>query len=114
MTDQILTVHIRHQNNRAILDLKGNINAASADVLTDAYQEASKGSSSAIVLNFTAVDYINSTGIAVIVSLLAQARQTHRQLIVFGLSDHYLEIFKITRLSDFMTIHTSETEALGA
>ena len=114
MTEPTLKVHIRQQNNRAILDLEGDINAGSADTLTAAYQTASAASGNPIVLNFSAVDYINSTGIAVIVSLLAQARQAHRPLIVFGLSDHYLEIFKITRLSDFMTIHESEAEALEA
>ena len=57
-----------------------------------------------ILLNFQEVDYINSTGIALIVGLLAQARKSHRRLVVCGLSEHYQEIFRITRLSDFIEI----------
>jgi anti-anti-sigma factor len=65
------------------------------------------------VLNFRAVDYINSTGIALIVGLLAQARKSRRKLVVCGLSEHYQEIFRITRLSDFMEIFDDETSALA-
>ena len=56
------------------------------------------------MLDFTRVDYINSTGIALIVRLLAEARRDHREVIAVGLSDHYREIFRITRLSDYLTI----------
>jgi anti-anti-sigma factor len=57
-----------------------------------------------VVLDFGDVDYINSTGIALIVRLLAEARRDHREVIAEGLSAHYREIFRITRLSDFLTI----------
>ena len=56
---------------------------------------------------------MNSTGIALIVGLLAQARKSHRRLVVCGLSEHYQEIFRITRLSDFMQIYSDEISALA-
>jgi anti-anti-sigma factor len=66
-----------------------------------------------VILNFTDVDYINSTGIAVIVGLLARARSDGRPLKAFGLSDHYREIFQITRLADFMPIFDDQPAALA-
>jgi anti-anti-sigma regulatory factor len=45
--------------------------------------------------------------------LLAQARKGGQKLLTIGLSDHYVEIFQITRLSDFMTIHPDEASALA-
>jgi len=54
---------------------------------------------------------LNSTGIALIVELLAQARKSRKHLIVYGLSEHYLEVFQITRLSDFMDIYEDEANA---
>ena len=57
-----------------------------------------------LVLDFSGVGYINSTGIALIVGLLARARAEGAAVSARGLSDHYREIFEITRLSDFMTI----------
>jgi anti-sigma B factor antagonist len=48
-----------------------------------------------------------------IVGLLAKARKLHCRLVVYGLNEHYLEIFNITRLSDFMAIYPDETSALS-
>jgi anti-sigma B factor antagonist len=67
-----------------------------------------------ILLNFSDVDYINSTGIALIVSLLTRARKAHHRLLACGLSDHYAEIFQITRLVDFIGIFPDEASALAA
>ena len=50
------------------------------------------------------VGYINSTGIALVVRLLADARRDGRTVRAVGLTEHYQEIFRITRLSDFMEI----------
>ena len=58
------------------------------------------------------MDYINSTGIALIVGLMAQARKSNRRLLTYGLSDHYVEIFRITRLADFIGIFPNEQSAL--
>ena len=79
-----------------------------------AYGEATAGSDAPVLLNFTDVDYINSTGIALIVGLLARARADGVRLCACGLSEHYREIFEITRLSDFTTIADNEDRALSA
>ena len=102
----------RHRNGAAIIDLRGEIDRAAADALSSAYREATGRNESAVLLNFEGVDYINSTGIAVIVGLLAQARTQGRGVTACGLSDHYKEIFEITRLSDFMTIVDDEDKAV--
>ena len=65
-----------------------------------------------MLLNFEAVEYINSTGIALIVGLLARGRAEARNIVAFGLDDHYREIFTITRLSDFMTLFPDEDSAV--
>ena len=55
-------------------------------------------------LDFGHVGFINSTGIALVVRLLAEARRDGRTVRALGLTEHYREIFRITRLSDFMEI----------
>ena len=57
-----------------------------------------------LTLDFGDVGYINSTGIALVVRLLADARRDGRGVRAVGLTPHYREIFRITRLSDFMDI----------
>jgi len=97
-----------------IIDLHGEIDAMGEDALNSAFAAATSGSPPAVLLNFSAVDYINSTGIALIVSLLARARKSECRLLTCGLSDHYTEIFKITRLADFTEIFADEAGALQA
>ena len=88
----------------AVIHMHGEINNAADGELMTAYTQAEQSNPTAITLDFKRVDYINSTGIALIVGLLARARAAHRPLTAVGLSDHYREIFTITRLSDFMEI----------
>ena len=113
MTVRSLEAQVRHQPRVAIIDLHGEINAFAEDVLNSAYTDAESRKSDVILLNFSDVDYINSTGIALIVSLLARARKSKRRLLACGLSNHYVEIFQITRLVDFMNVFPDEKSALA-
>lgn len=97
----------------AVIDLHGEINSLGDDTLNEAFAVATRNHPTAILLNFRDVDYINSTGIALIVGLMAQARKAGVPLLTCGLSDHYQEIFHITRLSDFMSIFPDEATALA-
>ena len=101
-----LEVEVRREPGGAVLDLRG-------EALDAAYTEAEKDNPGSILLNFERVEYINSTGIALIVGLLARARAAKRDLSAYGLSEHYVEIFNITRLSDFMGVFPDEKSALG-
>ncbi len=113
MTAKSLQAHVRHQPRIAIIDLHGEIDANAEDILNSAYAEAESRESDIILLNFIDVKYINSTGIALIVTLLGRARKAQRRLFACGLSDHYVEIFRITRLADFMNVFPDEASALS-
>lgn len=102
----------RREGEMAVVDLQGEINSFAEAALNAAYAEAVATSPAAVLLNFAGVDYINSTGIALIVGLLAQARKARLPLLTCGLSEHYQEIFRITRLSDFMAMYPDEASAL--
>jgi anti-sigma B factor antagonist len=107
-----LEAKVRHRDDIAIIDLVGDIDALAEEELTNAYAAAGD-SPTTVVLNFEAVGYINSTGIALIVGLMASARKQGRTMIACGLSDHYREIFEITRLADFMPVVTDEAAAFS-
>ena len=105
---------VRPIHNASIIDLHGEVDAFAEQVLLNqAYAEATRDKPSTLILNFADVDYINSKGIALIVGVLAQARRADIRLFVYGLSEHYQEIFKITRLADFMTVFPDEATALA-
>jgi len=111
--NHVFAASVRQMPGLAIIDLSGEINAFADQELDAVYTEAEGTGSKSILLNFGNVTYINSTGIALIVGLLARARKAQRRLAVCGLSDHYQEIFQITRLVDFMTIYPDETSLVA-
>jgi anti-sigma B factor antagonist len=98
----------------SIIDIDGEITASSEDVLMDAYGRAGGEGTRFIVLNFEGLDYMNSGGIGLLVTLLVRAQRQRQRVLAFGLSDHYREIFELTRLDDAVGIHDSESDALAA
>jgi anti-sigma B factor antagonist len=111
------SVSVRHPGARpqlAILDLRGDVDRTIETELQEAFGAAEGDGVETIALNFSGVELINSTGIALIVGLLARARRSQRRLFAYGLSPHYEEIFHITRLADFIAIYAGETDALDA
>ena len=96
-----------------VLDLVGDLRGDAQEGLEAAYADANAREPRTVVLNLTGVDYIDSTGIALLVGLLARARRDGRELSAYGLSDHYREIFAITRLSEFIHVHDDEPSAVG-
>jgi anti-anti-sigma factor len=99
-----LDAAVQPDGSGARIILTGRIDRDGDDVLNTAYSQASVLGRGEIVMDFAPTDYINSTGIALIVRLLAQARRDGRPVRARGLSAHYREIFRITRLSDFITL----------
>ena len=113
MTTSELQATVRMRDGVSVIDLTGDLNSSAEDALNEAYAQATASGADSVVLNFERAEYINSTGIALIVGLLAQARATRVEVKAFGLSGHYREIFEITRLSDFMTITDDEDRAVN-
>jgi anti-sigma B factor antagonist len=98
----------------SIIDIKGELTAFAEGVLMQAYNQASDGRVHAIVLNFEGLEYMNSSGIGLLVTLLIRINREKQRLITYGLSEHYRNIFQITRLDDAIGIYDSEEEAIRA
>jgi anti-anti-sigma factor len=98
----------------AIIDLVGTIDSGAEPALDAAYARCDEQGVGMVALDFEGVDYINSTGIALLVTLLAHARRDGRPVRAWGLSDHYREIFEITRLADFLQVFADEQSARTA
>jgi anti-anti-sigma factor len=106
---------VRRRDGVAVIDLAGDVNRGAEEVLEAAWEQATAEQPAAVVLNFEGAGYINSTGIALIVGLLARARAAGIEMRAYGLTPHYREIFEITRLADFLAINPDEDSAvLGA
>jgi anti-anti-sigma factor len=106
------TASIRSDDGVPVVELVGQIDADAETALLEAWDAAARDADR-VVLDFGRTDYINSTGLAIIVQVLARARAERREVHAFGLTDHYREIFQITRLADFVTLHPDRAAALA-
>jgi anti-sigma B factor antagonist len=97
-----------------LIEVKGEITAQSEDVLMDAYGRASGPGTRAIILDFDGLEYMNSGGIGLLVTLLVRAQRQHQRVLAYGLSDHYRQIFELTRLDEAIGIYDSEADAVVA
>jgi anti-sigma B factor antagonist len=110
-----VTMDVRKvSDNVSVIDVKGELTAFAEGVLMDAYAQASDGRVRAIVLNFGGLEYMNSSGIGLLVTLLIRVNREKQRLLTYGLSEHYQNIFQITRLDDAIGIYESEDEAVRA
>ena len=110
-----VTMDVRRVDDDAsVIDVQGELTAFAEEVLMDAYNQASDGKVRAIILNFEGLEYMNSSGIGLLVTLLIRVNREKQRLLTYGLSEHYRSIFQITRLDDAIGIHDSEEEAVEA
>lgn len=115
MTEPKLTMAVRKAGGSAcVLDIHGEINSAAEPVLMDAYNQACAQGARSVLLNFAGLEYMNSSGIGLLVTLLIRVRRQNQRLAAFGLSDHYRQIFGLTRLDEAILLFESESEAVRA
>ena len=102
---------VRPEDGMVVIELSGTIDGGAESELDATYDRCAEQGPGTLALDFTTVDFINSTGIALLVSLLAKARRDGRPVSAWGLTDHYREIFEITRLADFLEVFADEQSA---
>jgi anti-sigma B factor antagonist len=108
-----LTISVRRINSSvAVIDISGEVTGFSETVLTEAYNQASSAATRAVILNFDGLNYMNSSGIGLLVTLLIRAQRSKHRLLAYGLNEHYRQIFELTRLNEAFDIYSSEVDAL--
>src|SRR3954465_15537353 len=107
-------IELDQQGDTAILRIVGDITSASETDLMAAYGLAVANGASAVVLDFSRLDYMNSGGIGLLVTLLVRAQRSGGRLVATGLSEHYRQIFSLTRLDEAIEITDNEAAAVAA
>jgi anti-anti-sigma factor len=109
------TATVRHTPGQpAVIALAGDVTAASEQVLADAHTQTVHAGAHDVVLDFSDLQYMNSGGIGMLVTLLVRTQRQGQRLSAIGLSDHYRNIFALTRLDEAITLYDDESAALAA
>jgi anti-sigma B factor antagonist len=109
-----LTMNVREVSEGVrVIDVVGEITAFSEKEISDAHEKAGDGAT-AVILNFEGLDYMNSGGIGLLVTTLIRAQRSGHALRAYGLTDHYRQIFTLTRLDEAIGIFDDEASAIAA
>jgi anti-anti-sigma factor len=97
----------------AVLRFTGDITSTSRDVVFGAYQEVPLATHR-VVFDFSKMEYMNSSGIALIIELLMAANKANRTVQSFGLSPHFQKVFTMVGLNKYTSLHPDEATACAA
>ena len=108
-------MNVRKPSERAsVIDIRGEVTSFAEGSLMEAYNQATENQSNAIILNFENLEYMNSGGIGLLVTLLIRAQRNDQRLMAYGLNEHYRQIFELTRLNEAIGIYGNEADAVAA
>ena len=98
----------------SVLRFEGDIASTSKDAVLGTYQSLPKNDAKKILLDFTKVDYINSSGIALVIQLLIEAANAGQKVCAFGLSAHFTKVFTMVGITKYADLYPGQAEALAA
>ncbi len=108
-----MTTTTRTNQGTTIVDVVGHIDLSSSPALRRTLLDSLKGAQQ-LAINLSAVKYIDSSGIASLLEVLKEARQTNKRFILLGLTAAVREVLQLTRLTGVFEIRENETEVLNA
>lgn len=96
-----------------VLRFTGDITSASKAAVLGTFQGLPAGTKS-VLLDFSGVDYLNSSGIAIVIQLMIAASKAGQKIQAFGLKPHFIKVFTMVGLTRYTTLHPDEKSACAA
>lgn len=98
----------------AIIAISGDVTAACEQDLMAAHEQATDSGAKLVVLDFSEMQYMNSGGIGMLVTLLVRGQRRQQRIAAVGLTSHYRQIFELTRLDEAIGLYEDVAAALAA
>ncbi|RSL18677.1 anti-anti-sigma factor [Edaphobacter aggregans] len=96
-----------------VLRFAGDITSTSQAAVLGTYQGLPE-SVKRILLDFSRVEYLNSSGIALIIQMMIAASKRGQTIQTFGLTAHFQKVFTMVGITKYTTLHPDETTACAA
>jgi anti-anti-sigma factor len=108
-------VEKKHLDNYTILYVEGLIKLGeSAEFFSSALENVLKNDSGNVIIDFTKIDYIDSTGIGELVGYLGKFSTQNRKLILVNPSERIQKLLKLAKLDAVFKIYNTEEEAVAS
>ena len=98
----------------SVLRFEGDIASTSKDAVLGTYQSLPKATNKIVLLDFSKVDYINSSGIALVIQMLIEASNSGQKVYAYGLSTHFTKVFTMVGITKYAGLFPDQASALAA
>lgn len=105
---------VKANDHTSIIEISGEITAFAENMLMEAYTSINTSEMQRIVLDFNHMEYMNSSGIGLLITLLVRTNRQGQKLVATGLNQHYQRIFELTRLDEAIKIFPTVEEAVAS
>jgi len=109
-----LTLATTDENGIAVIAAHGEIDVSTAPQLRQAIVEVASAGPGPLVIDLADVDFLDSTGLGVLVSGLKRFRTMGSDVILVVAANRILKVFEITGLTQVFHIHTTREAAIAA
>ncbi len=107
-----MELNVRTESGVAVVDVEGEVDIHGTPHLRDTLTELVKRASAKVVVNMARVNYIDSSGLGVLVGAMKEAGKTGGKLVLAGLTREVRTVFDLTRLARFFEIYDDAATAL--
>lgn len=97
-----------------IVRIEGRLDAAAVSASGDELKSLAKESKRWMLLNVEGIEFVDSSGLGLLVSLTKEIRQNDGEIVITNLSPQVKMLFDLTRMTQVFTIHENEQDALDA
>lgn len=109
-----LSVTSREQGGRTVVEVSGEIDVYTAPVLRERLNDLVGEGRHHLVVDMEKVDFLDSTGLGVLVGGLKRVRSHDGSLHLVCTQEKILKVFRITGLTKVFPIHDTVEEAVAA
>ncbi|MEJ5261565.1 MAG: STAS domain-containing protein [Ignavibacterium sp.] len=103
---------LKEQGDISVIKLKGYLDAHTAPVLENKFDELIKSSKYKIVVDFADLAYISSAGLGVFMAYIEKVRENQGDIKLASMSDKVYNIFDLLGFPLLYEIYKSEEEAI--
>lgn len=100
-----LEINVIDEGQKSIVKLAGEIDIYTAPKLKEALMPHTKNENNVLIVDLAEVDYMDSTGLGVFISVLKSTRENDSSFKIINLQERVLRLFTITGLDEIMDIN---------
>ena len=107
-----LDVTTRQESGCTVVTVVGEVDVYTAPTLDEALSATIAEGNTCVVVDLTAVDFLDSTGLSVLVKALKRIREADGSLDVVVSADRVAKVFRLTGLDKVIPLHAALADAL--